>query len=63
MKRIISLMLALVIAISAAVPAYATGDGNMDSGGSGMVVVFRGLVALVGRIGSERLEVDKACAR
>ena len=36
MKRIISLLLALVIAISAAVPAYATGDGNMDSGGSGM---------------------------
>ena len=36
MKRIISLMLALVIVISAAVPAYATGDGNMDSGGSGM---------------------------
>ena len=36
MKRIISLLLALVIAISAAIPAYATGDGNMDSGGSGM---------------------------
>ena len=36
MKRILSLLLALVIAISAAIPAYATGDGNMDSGGSGM---------------------------
>ena len=36
MKRIISLLLALVIAISAAIPAYATGDGNMDSGGGGM---------------------------
>ena len=28
MKRIISLLLALVIAISAAIPAYATGDGR-----------------------------------
>ena len=36
MKRILSLLLALVIAISAAIPVYATGDGNMDSGGSGM---------------------------
>ena len=34
MKRIISLLLALVIAISAAVPAYATGDGNFDGSGS-----------------------------
>ena len=37
MKRIISLLLALVIAISAAIPVYATGDGNMDSGGIGIV--------------------------
>ena len=36
MKRIISLLLALVIAISAAVPAYATGDGNFDGGGGSM---------------------------
>ena len=36
MKRIISLMLALVIVISAAVPAYATGDGNFDGGGGSM---------------------------
>ena len=36
MKRILSLLLALVIAISAAIPAYATGDGNMDSGGISM---------------------------
>ena len=36
MKRILPLLLALVLALSAAVPAYATGDGNMDSGGSGM---------------------------
>lgn len=36
MKRIISLMLALVIAISAAAPAYATGDGNFDGGGGSM---------------------------
>ena len=36
MKRLLPLLLALVIAISTAVPAYATGDGNMDSGGSGM---------------------------
>ena len=36
MKRIISLLLALVIVISAAVPAYATGDGNFDGGGGSM---------------------------
>ena len=36
MKRILSLLLALVIAISAAVPAYATGDGNFDGGGGSM---------------------------
>ena len=36
MKRVISLMLALVIVISAAVPAYATGDGNFDGGGGSM---------------------------
>ena len=36
MKRIISLLLALVIAISAAVPTYATGDGNFDGGGGSM---------------------------
>ena len=40
MKRILSLLLALVIAISAAVPAYATGDGNMDSGGSGSEICW-----------------------
>ena len=36
MKRILSLLLALVLAISAAVPAYATGDGNFDGGGGSM---------------------------
>ena len=36
MKRILPLLLALVLVLSAAVPAYATGDGNFDSGGSGM---------------------------
>lgn len=36
MKRILPLLLALVLALTSAIPAYATGDGNMDSGGSGM---------------------------
>ena len=30
MKRLLPLLLALVLAISAIVPAYATGDGNFD---------------------------------
>ena len=36
MKRILSLLLALVLAITAIVPAYATGDGNFDGGGGSM---------------------------
>ncbi len=36
MKRILPLLLALVLALTSAISAYATGDGNMDSGGSGM---------------------------
>ena len=32
MKRLLPLLLALVLAISAIVPAYATGDGNFDGG-------------------------------
>lgn len=36
MKRLLPLLLALVLAISAIVPAYATGDGNFDGGGGGM---------------------------
>ena len=36
MKRLLPLLLALVLAITAIVPAYATGDGNFDGGGGGM---------------------------
>ena len=36
MKRLMPLLLALVLVISAAVPAYATGDGNFDGGGGSM---------------------------
>ena len=36
MKRLLPLLLALVLALSAAVPAYATGDGNFDGGGGSM---------------------------
>ena len=36
MKRLLPLLLALVLVISAIVPAYATGDGNFDGGGGGM---------------------------
>lgn len=36
MKRLLSLLLAVMLVMSTAVPAYATGDGNFDSGGSGM---------------------------
>ena len=35
MKRLLSLLLAVMLVMSTAVPAYATGDGNFDSGGSG----------------------------
>ena len=41
MKRLLPLLLALVIAISAAVPAYATGDGNFDGGGGSMGEIFK----------------------
>lgn len=34
MKRLLPLLLALVLVITAIVPAYATGDGNFDGGGS-----------------------------
>ena len=36
MKRLLPLLLALVLVITAAVPAYATGDGNFDGGGGSM---------------------------
>lgn len=36
MKRLLPLLLALVLAITAIVPAYATGDGNFDGGGGSM---------------------------
>ena len=36
MKRLFPLLLAVMLVMSTVVPAYATGDGNMDSGGSGM---------------------------
>ena len=36
MKRLLSMLLALMLAVSISLPASATGDGNMDSGGSSM---------------------------
>jgi hypothetical protein len=36
MKRLLPLLLALVLVITAIVPAYATGDGNFDGGGGSM---------------------------
>lgn len=36
MKRLLALFLSLVLMLGAAVPAYATGDGNFDGGGGGM---------------------------
>lgn len=36
MKRLLALFLSLVLMLCAAVPAYATGDGNFDGGGGGM---------------------------
>ena len=36
MKRLLSMLLALMLAVSVSLPASATGDGNMDSGGSSM---------------------------
>lgn len=36
MKRLLALLLSLVLMLGAAVPAYATGDGNFDGGGGGM---------------------------
>ena len=36
MKRLFPLLLALVLVITAIVPAYATGDGNFDGGGGSM---------------------------
>ena len=33
MKRLLALFLSLVLMLCAAVPAYATGDGNFDGGG------------------------------
>ena len=36
MKRLLPLLLALVLVITAIVSAYATGDGNFDGGGGSM---------------------------
>lgn len=36
MKRILALVLSIVLMLGIAVPAYATGDGNIDGGGGGM---------------------------
>lgn len=36
MKRLLALFLSLVLMLCAAVPAYATGDGNFDGGGGDM---------------------------
>ena len=36
MKRILTLLLSVVMLLSLAVPAYATGDGNIDGGGGSM---------------------------
>ena len=36
MKRLLPPLLALVLVITAIVPAYATGDGNFDGGGGSM---------------------------
>ena len=38
MKRLLALFLSLVLMLCAAVPAYATGDGNFDGGGGGIYV-------------------------
>ena len=36
MKRLLPYLLALALVVSAAIPAFAAGEGNMDNGGSGM---------------------------
>ena len=36
MKRILTIFLSVLLLLSAAVPAFATGDPNIDGGGGGM---------------------------
>ena len=36
MKRILALVLSIVLMLGIAVPAYATGDGNIDGGGGNL---------------------------
>lgn len=39
MKKFLSLFLAVLLAFSMAVPAFATGEGNLDGGGGSMGTV------------------------